>query len=736
MSRAVALRRQAASVASPLWRFLPEPVRLAIRPTARRLFRDGGAGGLGGASRSLSGAHPLVPVGPAASTIPLWSKAAERPAISIVVPVHDDSPFVECCLASIALQDHSDWECVVVDDASSDATLDVVLAVAERDRRFRVVRHDGNRGLAATRNTGIAASTGEYLTFLDGDDFLFPGSLRVRLREAQRSGDPRVIGSWCDWSSVGEPTGLDFSPGGPGSFGTIDYETGGGENQLISTSPLLRRDVVVSLGGFDDGFRTAEDFEFWTRLFRNGFRLRFAPVVGVAYRQKRASMISGNPAAHARNAMAVYDYMARPLGDEDVSPLATRPYVESPEGIPSDRRRIERLVSFLTYAVLTGDDQEVSSVLELLPPGLLGSGSFLIDADGQIDASLRRHGNRIGGLGRVDADRIRSRVLDLLADRSRSSARAAELVDRRPVSGALRPDRVSRLHDRDERGRRLRARGHRDFPDLGHPKVVLRPSTLRGADDLLLIGRELVERGVDVALHPPGPHATLRRRAHFEGIRVVVTPHWRPDVLIGSHVDALGGPAGARVLVSSEPRLRAPVHATAPDVAFTRFDGEAELFGLRHARVVGWPSRVDAALGAAGPRDGQSLRSRVRTILALEGVDESRASADDLLREVSGPLLPTHSSAKVVGVEYASALLGVVTAVLGLDDVVAVDALAVGTPQLVANSDGWAARAPGVSAGATLDDVGPDVPDLASEWVADPLAVIVAELEALLEPGA
>jgi glycosyltransferase involved in cell wall biosynthesis len=96
--------------------------------------------------------------------------------VSVVIPAYNVSRFIGAAVASVLNQTYKDVEIVVVDDRSTDGTL----AELEKFRdRVKIVRHETNQGAAAARNTGVEASRGEIVAFLDGDDLWAPGKLEA-----------------------------------------------------------------------------------------------------------------------------------------------------------------------------------------------------------------------------------------------------------------------------------------------------------------------------------------------------------------------------------------------------------------------------------------------------------------------------------------------------------------------------------------------------------------------------
>lgn len=101
--------------------------------------------------------------------------------ISVIIPVYNVEKYLAPCLDSVINQTYTDWEAVLVDDGSTDASPAICEEYAGKDGRFRLIRQE-NGGLSAARNTGIAACKGDYITFLDSDDALVSTALEQLLR--------------------------------------------------------------------------------------------------------------------------------------------------------------------------------------------------------------------------------------------------------------------------------------------------------------------------------------------------------------------------------------------------------------------------------------------------------------------------------------------------------------------------------------------------------------------------
>src|ERR1700749_2785519 len=100
------------------------------------------------------------------------------PLVSIIVPVYNREALLPICLESLRQQTADLWECIVIDDGSTDNTMAIARSICERDSRLKVIsRTEGKKGAAAARNEGLRQASGAYVMFLDSDDVLSPGSI-------------------------------------------------------------------------------------------------------------------------------------------------------------------------------------------------------------------------------------------------------------------------------------------------------------------------------------------------------------------------------------------------------------------------------------------------------------------------------------------------------------------------------------------------------------------------------
>lgn len=127
---------------------------------------------------------------------------------SIITPSHNCAPFISETICSVLNQSFSDWEMIVVDDCSTDESVEVIQSFVEQDSRIRLIQLSKNTGAAVARNTAIEAANGRYIAFLDSDDLWLPNKLETQLQFMQ---DKDIAFSYSAYEKVdeqGQPLGL------------------------------------------------------------------------------------------------------------------------------------------------------------------------------------------------------------------------------------------------------------------------------------------------------------------------------------------------------------------------------------------------------------------------------------------------------------------------------------------------------------------------------------------------
>lgn len=181
--------------------------------------------------------------------------------VSVVVPTFNHAKFLNQALQSIIKQSHQNWEAIIVNNFSTDNTLQIIESFNEP--RFKVVNFQNNGVIAASRNEGIRRSSAPFIAFLDSDDVWYSEKLSRCLVELESGNDLVCHGE--KWVST--DTRQRNIVYGPASNATHDKLLFRG-NCLSTSATIVRRDVLNKVGGFseDSKFTTAEDYELWLKI--------------------------------------------------------------------------------------------------------------------------------------------------------------------------------------------------------------------------------------------------------------------------------------------------------------------------------------------------------------------------------------------------------------------------------------------------------------------------------------
>lgn len=194
---------------------------------------------------------------------------SEAPAIAVVMPVFNRSDVVGAAIESVLDQDFTDFELIVVDDGSTDGTVEAVEAFA--DPRVRLIRLPSNAGGNVARNRGVEAAKAPLIAFLDSDDAYLPAKLGTTVRAfAERPELDVLIDSFFKhYPGRGRP---DIEVRNPVMDDNEAIVEALFTRRIWKATPgvTARRDVILRAGKFDEALRRRQDFDFILRLAKAG----------------------------------------------------------------------------------------------------------------------------------------------------------------------------------------------------------------------------------------------------------------------------------------------------------------------------------------------------------------------------------------------------------------------------------------------------------------------------------
>jgi glycosyltransferase involved in cell wall biosynthesis len=206
--------------------------------------------------------------------------------VSVVIPAYNIAGYIGRAIESVLAQTRKADQIVVVDDGSTDGTADVIKKYVPRVKYV----YQENRGLAGARNTGIRASTCQWVAFLDGDDEWLPQFLELQMGVLQRN--PQLVWSIMNYTTYlySENRGASFLEpvkarqmlGGKDFFESYfeAFQRGAGGN---CDAIIVKRDVFENAGYFDEQLRFAEDWDMWLRIAYKWPDVGYVPEEGAIY---------------------------------------------------------------------------------------------------------------------------------------------------------------------------------------------------------------------------------------------------------------------------------------------------------------------------------------------------------------------------------------------------------------------------------------------------------------------
>lgn len=211
-----------------------------------------------------------------------------RPLISVVIPTYNHAHYLDHCLQSLLDQTYTNWEAIVVDNHSKDNTDEVVRRFP--DPRITLFKIHNNGVIAASRNMGISLAKGEWIAFLDSDDWWTPGKLQACINQANSEVDliyhklkinkekstpfqRNTIKSW----QVQAPVIIDLLVKG---------------NAIATSSVVVRKSLLDKIGGIDENsnMATAEDYNTWLRIAQVTDKFKYIPEIFGFYRLHNLGM--------------------------------------------------------------------------------------------------------------------------------------------------------------------------------------------------------------------------------------------------------------------------------------------------------------------------------------------------------------------------------------------------------------------------------------------------------------
>lgn len=192
------------------------------------------------------------------------------PDLSVVMPAYNAAPYIERAIDSIMSQTFRNLELVIIDDASTDATWNIVSGRAALDDRIRAFRNETNLGVSAATNRGVELAKAPLIGRMDADDISDPTRFEKQVDEFRAHPHYAVLGTYASHTNE-EEQALSLSRTGPASEAEYAELRAKGEPTMVfGGTALFTKELFERVGGYDPRFRRAVDLEFFDRMSDHG----------------------------------------------------------------------------------------------------------------------------------------------------------------------------------------------------------------------------------------------------------------------------------------------------------------------------------------------------------------------------------------------------------------------------------------------------------------------------------
>ncbi|WP_185968833.1 glycosyltransferase family 2 protein [Carboxylicivirga sp. M1479] len=204
--------------------------------------------------------------------------------VSIVTPMYNSAKFIETTIISVINQTYNNWELIIVDDCSTDKSIDIVRGFAEKDDRIKLLEQPNNQGAGVARNVGMDHAKGEFIAFLDADDYWDEKKIEIQVNSINKN---QWAGSFSWYKNVNE------DGNGATSFvvpSRLSFKRLRFNNYILTSSLMLKREVVKDVRF--PLMRKRQDWIFFLEILKRTQYLYCVDELLVFYRKSSNSLSS------------------------------------------------------------------------------------------------------------------------------------------------------------------------------------------------------------------------------------------------------------------------------------------------------------------------------------------------------------------------------------------------------------------------------------------------------------
>jgi len=306
-----------------------------------------------------------------------------NPLISVVIPTYNCAKFLPGAISSVIEQTYKIIEIIVVDDCSHDDTEQVVKRFPMGIYNIKYIKHDENKGISATRNTGIATAKGEFIAFLDADDIWAPHKLEYQYKIFKENPQLGLVFTGYKLIDLNKRIMREYLP--PRFKNQNDFI----KNLLIrnvvnpTSSVLIKKECIEKVGLFDTSLKVAEDWDMWIRI---AHKYKFGTVESpcVTYREHSQNisrdvrkMILYSTEVIFKNLSLFADIFPKKELQIIKKKALSSLYLSAAQGVRDDTNRRKEMLRYLTKSIFfyplktfVRDDKYTLLFKAIFPPTL------------------------------------------------------------------------------------------------------------------------------------------------------------------------------------------------------------------------------------------------------------------------------------------------------------------------------------------------------------------------------
>ncbi|PZV76707.1 GT2 family glycosyltransferase [Algoriphagus aquaeductus] len=235
------------------------------------------------------------------------------PKISIIIPCFNSEKFLNETLDCLSKQSFQDWECLIVNNGSTDGTLQIAENYSKKDQRFKVLSKD-HGGISSGRNLGILSAKGDFIQLLDSDDMITPNKLKNEVEFLLKHPEVDIVYSGARYFYSNDSTRTLHIYSDSSLTGTIEIDFSDKlvleailkRNPFVTSAPLYRSSVFYEIGLYDESLQYIEDWDFQIRCAISGKIFHY-----LGYKPDQSTLIRLHDRNISKNRKAVQEAKAK-----------------------------------------------------------------------------------------------------------------------------------------------------------------------------------------------------------------------------------------------------------------------------------------------------------------------------------------------------------------------------------------------------------------------------------------